>query len=87
MLASAGCQLTAHHGMIEDELVAAGVTTIVSATDAKVVAMSIAEGRFEAALFLMKSNQEKYGQLVQELAKTSIRDKIATQPLSLGHTR
>jgi hypothetical protein len=55
--------------MIEDELCAAGVVNLAAATDAQVDrARGLAEGQVEAALFLIKSNQEKYGRLVQKLA-------------------
>ena len=60
VLELAGGELTTHQGMVEDEL-PAGVTMVTATAAQLTAATSRAQGRFEAALFLAKSNQDKYG--------------------------
>ncbi len=69
VLMAAGGQITSHIGMVHDELRVAGIVIANALTIKTEAAASIAEGRFEAALFLMRSNQDKFGRLIQaELA-------------------
>jgi hypothetical protein len=68
VLESAGGDILSHPGMIEDEYRAAG-TTVHGATNAqRAAAAATGKGRIAAALFLVKSDQTRYGRLVQELA-------------------
>jgi hypothetical protein len=54
---------------VQDELDRAGVGAATGASTTELdTAADMARRRFEGALFLMKSNQRKYGRLVQELA-------------------
>ena len=70
VLKSAGGDLCGnHHGLILDELEKAGVATLSAATPVQKLAAEVsARSRFEGALFLMRSNQSKYGRLIQELS-------------------
>jgi len=67
VLKAAGGDLCDHPGMVTDELTSAGVTSSPTGTETA-DATSKARGRFEGALFMMKSNQAQYGRLLQELA-------------------
>jgi hypothetical protein len=68
VLKSAGGDVCNHHGMTEDELVRMNILPG-AGTDAEIQAAAmVARKRFEAALFLVKSDQRRYGRLVQELA-------------------
>jgi hypothetical protein len=67
VLKSAGGDICNHHGMITDELAKANAATPPTVAENE-AARADARNRFEATLFLMRSNQVKYGRLVQELA-------------------
>jgi hypothetical protein len=67
VLHSVGGEVCTHEGMVTDELARAGVTG--AGTPAQIASATLCgRHRFEAALFLAKSNQSKYGRLLQELA-------------------
>jgi hypothetical protein len=69
VLNSAGGELCVHHGMVQDELIRNGVGSAAQASTGELqIAGAAARSRFEGALFLLKSNHNKYGRLVQELA-------------------
>ena len=68
VLKSAGGDMCHHQGMRMDELKRAGVASSHATATEKATATQLARGRFEAALFLAKSNQNRCGRLVQELA-------------------
>jgi NOL1/NOP2/fmu family ribosome biogenesis protein len=67
VLRSAGGDLCTHAGMTIDELTRVEIT---GGGTPQELAQASSKGRqrFEAAMFLAKSNQAKYGRLVQELA-------------------
>ena len=68
VIESAGGTINMHSGLLTDELVAAGITRA-NATQAEMTdARRAARGRWEAACFLSRSDQHRYGKLVQELA-------------------
>ncbi len=67
VLRSAGGEISLHPGMVLDELERAGAGDPPSEVEAA-TANRNARQRFEGALFLLKSDQSKYGRLVQELA-------------------
>jgi hypothetical protein len=60
-------------GMVQDELDKASSATRTNSnppsTAEKLAAAEVARQRFEAALFLMKSNQDKYGHLLRDSLK------------------
>jgi hypothetical protein len=68
VLKAAGGDICEHPGLVLDELTRAQVTYGLATEQETADATSSARSRFEATLFLMKSNQTKYGRLVQELA-------------------
>ena len=68
VLKSAGGDVCNHHGMTEDELDRTNIP-MGTAMDPQIAsAAMIGRKRFEAALFLAKSDQGRYGLLTQELA-------------------
>jgi hypothetical protein len=85
VLKSAGGDICTHPGMVQDELDRAGVGTSTSRTDIEAATAS-ARHRFEGALFLVNSNQEKYGRLVQELANDFNKGRDSYPVNSLLHT-
>jgi hypothetical protein len=68
VLKAAGGDICQHPGLVLDEYTRVGVTEGLATEQETADATSSARSRFEATLFLMKSNQTKYGRLVQELA-------------------
>jgi hypothetical protein len=67
VLKAAGGEVCQHPGLLKDELERAQATDPPTQQETA-DATSSARKRFEGTLFLMKSNQVKYGRLVQELA-------------------
>jgi hypothetical protein len=67
VLKLAGGEICKHPGMVTDELFKAGAATPPTAGEVQ-AARTGARNRFKGILFLMRSNQVKYGKLVQELA-------------------
>jgi hypothetical protein len=67
VMKSAGGDMYKHSGMVEDELARTGVGARPTATEQR-TAETKAKHRFEAALFLAKSDHGKDGRLTQELA-------------------
>ena len=68
VLKSAGGDICRHPGMITDELITLGVTAENATRQQLATCTTNARERFEGALFLLKSNEQRYGRLVQELA-------------------
>jgi hypothetical protein len=69
ILKSAGGDMCNHSGMIQDELDRTGVGDATNASTAELDTAAVsARHCFEGALFLVRSNQAKYGPLLQELA-------------------
>jgi Reverse transcriptase (RNA-dependent DNA polymerase) len=68
VIESAGGTINVHHGLVDDELEKAGLTRV-HATVAQMSAMqALARNRWEAVSFLLRSDQHRYGKLIQELA-------------------
>jgi hypothetical protein len=67
VLKSAGGDMCKHPGMVADELKQLGITSPGTTVEAQETVKG-AHQRFEAALFMVKSDHHRYGRLVQELA-------------------
>ncbi len=68
MLKSAGGGISYHEGMVQAELNSAGVAVGLATLDEQREATTKARDKYEATVFLLNSDQTKYGRLVQELA-------------------
>ena len=68
VIESAGGTINLHSGAVDDELMKATVTTTTASPAQLATACAAAKGRWEAVSFLLRSDQHRYGKLVQELA-------------------
>jgi hypothetical protein len=68
VLKSAGGEISHHPGMVAAELEKAGVTVGLATDQEKSDASTKAREKYEATVFLLNSDQTKYGRLIQELA-------------------
>ena len=66
VLKSAGGDFCVHFGMVEDKLTSAGISPNPTEVEREAVEHR-AQGHFEGALFLTRSDQARYGLLVEEL--------------------
>jgi hypothetical protein len=84
VLKAAGGEVCMHPGMVDDELRLAGVKVVATAkVSERADARTAAREKYEATMFLVKSDQGRYGALIQELANDFNKGKD-TYPRSLG---
>ena len=68
VIESAGGTINLHSGAVDDELMKATVTTTTASPAQLATACAAAKCRWEAVSFLLRSDQHRYGKLLQELA-------------------
>ena len=65
---SAGGTINMHHGLVTDALASQGLTRATASAAEMITSNAAARNRWEAVCFLLRSDQHRYGKLIQELA-------------------